>query len=74
MKFRRDLPVDPQLESEVKLLTEFDTVRNNIRMKVIAGGSQYTPEWGMEEIRKEWNRLGGEAVEKEMTEWYQKNN
>jgi putative aldouronate transport system substrate-binding protein len=68
--FRRDLPVDPQLEQVVKTITDFSPARDEIRMKVIVGGAQYTPGWGLSEIRKEWKRLGGEDAEKLMTEWY----
>jgi putative aldouronate transport system substrate-binding protein len=68
--FRRDLPLDPQLEQVVKTITDFNPVRDEIRMKVIVGGAQYTPEWGMGEIRKEWKRMGGEEAERLMNEWY----
>lgn len=73
VSFRRDIPIEPPLESKMKLISEFGTIRDDVRMKVIAGGSQYTPEWGMNELKREWTRLGGEAVEKEMTQWYNAN-
>lgn len=72
--YRRDLPVDPQLDTVTRLLSEFAPLRDTIRIKAITGGAEYSTERAMEEIRAEWNRLGGEQAEKEMNEWYQANN
>ena len=70
VKFRRDILVDPQLPDVVKTINNFTPIRDEIRMKVIAGGLQYSAEWGMGEIRKEWKRLGGDEAERLMNEWY----
>jgi putative aldouronate transport system substrate-binding protein len=71
--FRRDLAVDPQLESVVSVLNEFEPLRDEIRIKMIMGGADYTIEQGMEDIRREWERIGGLEAEREMNEWYKNN-
>ncbi len=71
--FRRDIPRIPDVAEYSTLMTEWQVKRNEIRIKVITGGSEYSPEWGLEQLRSEWDRLGGQNVNKLVNEWYQKN-
>ena len=54
-------------------MAEFGPKRDDIRMRVIVGGAQFTPQWGIEQLRAEWKRLGGQEVERKVNEWYQAN-
>ena len=72
--FRRDLPVDPQIAEVVKAISDFGPIRDEIRMKVVVGGEKCTPQWGLEEMRKEWQRVGGGEAERLMNEWYKEAN
>ena len=72
-KFRRDLPFDPITPEISKILTEFLPKRDEIRMKVVTGGAEFSPKWGMEQIKSEWARLGGAEAEAAADKWYEKN-
>ena len=72
-KYRRDIPYNPPITEVGNFLSEFGVKRDEIRTQVIVGGSEYSVEWGMEKIREEWKRLGGEEIETLVNEWYQKN-
>ncbi|WP_397333930.1 extracellular solute-binding protein [Paenibacillus sp. YN15] len=70
-KFRRDIAYSPSMTEYTQLLATFAPIAQQIEAKIITGST--TPDGGMEELRKEWKRLGGENVEKIVNEWYQKN-
>lgn len=70
-EYRRDIAYNPSLPEVSELIATFAPIAVQIETKVVTGST--TPEAGMEEIRKEWNRLGGENVEKLVNEWYQAN-
>lgn len=72
-KFRRDIPYSPDLPELSQLIATFNPIAEQIEAKVVTGGSAMSAKAGMEEARKEWNRLGGENVNKLVNEWYQKN-
>ncbi|TBL80278.1 extracellular solute-binding protein [Paenibacillus thalictri] len=72
-KFRRDIPFNPTFAELSELSTSFSPLAEDIETKVVTGGAQYTPQWGMEQLRKEWKRLGGDNVDKLAQDWYQKN-
>ncbi|MFC6226197.1 extracellular solute-binding protein [Paenibacillus allorhizosphaerae] len=72
-KFRRDIPFNPTFPELSEIQTSFAPLSEEIETKVITGGAQYTPQWGLEQLRKEWKRLGGDNVDKLAQEWYQKN-
>lgn len=72
-KFRRDIPFNPTFPELTEIQTSFSPLSDEIETKVITGGAQYTPQWGVEQLRKEWKRLGGDNVDKLAQEWYQKN-
>lgn len=72
-KYRRDIAYSPSMLEATQLIGTFAPIATQIEAKVVTGGSSMTPQAGMEEIRKEWKRLGGENVDKLVNEWYQKN-
>ncbi|MDF2927548.1 MAG: hypothetical protein K0R57_6462 [Paenibacillaceae bacterium] len=71
--YRRDIPYSPDLEEISQLISTFHPIATQIETKVVTGGSSMTPEAGIEEVRKEWKRLGGDNAEKLAQEWYEKN-
>ncbi|OUS67724.1 hypothetical protein B1748_35725, partial [Paenibacillus sp. MY03] len=72
-KFRRDIPYQPNFTELNDIQTALKPFIEVIRAKVTMQGSQYTSAWGLEEIRKEWTRLGGEDAEAMAQEWYEGN-
>jgi putative aldouronate transport system substrate-binding protein len=72
-KYRRDIAYSPSMAEVTQLIATFAPLATQIEAKVITGGTSMTPQAGMDEIRKEWKRLGGENVDKLVNEWYQKN-
>ncbi|SDD50279.1 putative aldouronate transport system substrate-binding protein [Paenibacillus sp. UNCCL117] len=72
-KYRRDIAYSPDLPEVSQLIATFQPIATQIEVKAVTGGSANTPEAAMEEVRKEWKRLGGENVEKLAQEWYEKN-
>lgn len=72
-KYRRDIAYSPSQQEVTQLIATFSPIASQIEAKVVTGGASMTPQAGMEEIRKEWKRLGGENVDKIVNEWYQKN-
>ncbi|MFD2330149.1 extracellular solute-binding protein [Cohnella sp. GCM10020058] len=70
-EYRRDIAYNPSLPEVSELVATFAPIAVQIETKVVTGAM--TPDAGMVEIRKEWNRLGGENVEKLVNEWYQAN-
>ncbi|MDF2926821.1 MAG: hypothetical protein K0R57_5735 [Paenibacillaceae bacterium] len=72
-KFRRDIPYSPDLPELSQLVATFNPIAEQIEAKIVAGGTGTTAKQGMEEIRKEWKRLGGDNVDTLVNEWYQKN-
>ncbi|THF76890.1 extracellular solute-binding protein [Cohnella fermenti] len=72
-KFRRDIPYQPSFTEVNEIQTAMKPFIEEIRARVTTQGASYTADWGLEEIRKEWQRLGGEAVEAKAQEWYEAN-
>ncbi|MFX3635641.1 MAG: extracellular solute-binding protein [Candidatus Pristimantibacillus sp.] len=72
-EYRRDIAFSPDLPEVSQLIATFAPIATQIEVKVVTGGKALTPEAGMEQVRKEWKRLGGENVEKLAQEWYEKN-
>ncbi|MDF2935393.1 MAG: hypothetical protein K0Q90_766 [Paenibacillaceae bacterium] len=71
--FRRDIPYQPNLTELNDIQAALKPFIEGVRAKVAMQGSQYTASWGLEEIRKEWKRLGGEKVEAMAQQWYEAN-
>ncbi|MDF2715876.1 MAG: hypothetical protein K0R28_2801, partial [Paenibacillus sp.] len=72
-KYRRDIPFSPDFAELTQLIATFNPIAQQIEAKVVTGGKSMTSEEGMNELRKEWKRLGGDNVEKLAQEWYEKN-
>jgi putative aldouronate transport system substrate-binding protein len=45
----------------------------DVETKVVMGGSKYTVDWGVEQLRNELTRLGGDNVAKATQDWYNQN-
>jgi putative aldouronate transport system substrate-binding protein len=71
--YRRDIAYSPDLAELTQLIAAFNPIEVQIETKVMTAGGAMTAQQGIEEIRKEWKRLGGENVEKLVNDWYQKN-
>lgn len=72
-QYRRDIAYNPSHPELTQLLATYTPIAQQIEARVITGGDRMTPEGGMEELRKEWKRLGGENAEKLVNQWYQSN-
>ncbi|WP_438350243.1 extracellular solute-binding protein [Paenibacillus sp. FA6] len=72
-EYRRDIAFSPDLPEVSQLIATFAPIATQIEVKIVTGGKALSPEAGMEQVRKEWKRLGGENVEKLAQEWYEKN-
>lgn len=72
-KYRRDIAFSPDLPEVSQLIATFHPIATQIEVKAVTGGGAMTPEAAIEEVRKEWKRLGGDNVEKLAQDWYEKN-
>ena len=72
-KFERDIPRSPQVPEYASLFSVWSKKRDELRIRVITGGAEATPEWGIEQLRNEWKLLGGEEMNKQVNEWYKEN-
>ncbi|HBM80645.1 MAG: extracellular solute-binding protein [Clostridiales bacterium] len=72
-KFPRTTPYNPTSTDISQLSTEFQPIQADIETKVVTGGSKYTVDWGIEQLRNERKRLGGDKVDAYVQEWYDKN-
>ncbi len=72
-EYRRDIAFSPDLPEVSQLIATFHPIATQIEVKVVTGGDALTPEEGLEQVRKEWNRLGGENVEQLAQQWYEAN-
>ncbi|MOA49622.1 hypothetical protein D3C78_1725220 [compost metagenome] len=71
--YRRDIAYNPDLPEVSQLIATFAPIAQQIEAKIVTGGKALTAEEGMEDIRKEWKRLGGDNVEARVQEWYELN-
>lgn len=72
-KYRRDIPYSPDFPELTQLIATFAPIAQQIEAKVVTGGNSMSPAQGLNELRKEWKRLGGENVEKLAQDWYDAN-
>lgn len=72
-EFRRDIPYQPNFDEINEIRSTLDTFIRETRATTVTQGEKYTADWAIEEIRKEWNRLGGPEAEKIAQQWYEDN-
>lgn len=72
-KYRRDIAYGPSQPEVSQLIATFSPIAQQIEAKIVTGGTSMTAQTGIDEIRKEWKRLGGDTVEKIVNEWYLEN-
>ncbi|UKS27917.1 extracellular solute-binding protein [Paenibacillus sp. HWE-109] len=71
--YRRDIPYSPDIPELTQLIATFSPIAVQIETKVVTGGKSITAQDGLNDLRKEWKRLGGDNVDKQVQDWYQKN-
>ncbi|MEF3304858.1 extracellular solute-binding protein [Paenibacillus sp. GYB003] len=71
--YRRDLPYQPSFVELNEAIASVGQKFEYFRLKAVREGPAYTPEWAMQEIRKEWRRIGGVHVEALVRSWYETN-
>lgn len=71
--FRKDFPYPPTVDEFSDIAGQFSKKWGEILTQVTMGGKEQTPEWGIEQIRKEWDNLGGDEVTEKVQEWYEAN-
>lgn len=71
--FRRDFPYDPDVSEYEILYADWSMIEQRLMAKAITGGSECSIDDMMQDLRAEWNALGGEIVEKKVQEWYNNN-
>lgn len=72
-KYRRDIPFNPDFPELTQLIATFNPIAQQIEAKVVTGGNSMTPAQGLNELQKEWKRLGGDNVERLAQAWYDAN-
>ncbi|RXZ81290.1 extracellular solute-binding protein [Paenibacillaceae bacterium] len=72
-EFRRDIPYQPSFDEINEIRATLDTFIREIRANAVTQGEKYTGQWALEEIRKEWKRLGGEQAAEIAQQWYEDN-
>ncbi|THF78773.1 extracellular solute-binding protein [Cohnella fermenti] len=71
--YRRDIAYAPGMAELTQLMATFDPIAQQIEAKVVTGGPGMTPAKGMEELRSEWKRLGGDTINQQVNKWYAEN-
>lgn len=71
-KFRRDIPFQPNITEINELKASFQKTVDELRAKTVTQKG-YSAEEALADIRKDWNRLGGEKAEQLAQEWYESN-
>ncbi|GAA3412973.1 hypothetical protein GCM10020370_67260 [Paenibacillus hodogayensis] len=71
--YRRDFPYPPNFVEMNETITSIGQTFDTIKAKAVRLGPNYSPEWAMQEIRKEWRRAGGEQAEALIQVWYDNN-
>jgi putative aldouronate transport system substrate-binding protein len=71
--FRRDFPIQPADERIGQFFAEFNPIYNEILNNTILGANDLSPAEAVEQMRSEWNRLGGDEVTQIYQEFYEAN-
>jgi putative aldouronate transport system substrate-binding protein len=72
--FRKDIPYQPNFEEINEIRSSFDQFIRETRAEAVTQkGDKYNGKWALEEIRKEWERLGGPEAEQLAQKWYEDN-
>ena len=72
-EFRRDTPYQPTFNEINEIRATLDTFIRETRATAVTQGDKYTGQWALEEIRKEWSRLGGDKATEIAQQWYEDN-
>jgi putative aldouronate transport system substrate-binding protein len=72
-KYRRDFAFQPNITEINELKASFHTVREEIKSQTILGGAASTEQKAIDELRKEWDRLGGKKADELAQQWYDAN-
>jgi len=72
-KFRRDTPYQPIFDEINEIRSTLDTFIRETRATTVTQGDKYTGQWALEQIRKEWDRLGGAKAQEIAQQWYEEN-
>ncbi|MDP5272656.1 extracellular solute-binding protein [Chengkuizengella axinellae] len=70
--WRRDFPYQPSFAEFSEIEPTIDTIVEEVRTKILLQ-SDKDGAWGLEEIRNEWERIGGLEADKAAQEWYNAN-
>ncbi|OME86041.1 hypothetical protein BK120_08605 [Paenibacillus sp. FSL A5-0031] len=72
-EFRRDIPYQPSFDEINEIRSTLDTFIRETRANAVTQGDKYTGQWALDQISKEWKRLGGEKAEEIAQKWYEEN-
>lgn len=72
-EFQRDIPYQPSFDEINDIRSSLDTFIKETRATAVTQGANFTGEWALGEIRKEWGRLGGAKAEEIAQQWYEDN-
>ncbi|NOV01610.1 extracellular solute-binding protein [Paenibacillus planticolens] len=68
--FRKDFPYTPAVDEFTDISGQFQKKWDEIVTKVTMT-PDLTPEWGISQIRSEWEKLNGKSIEAKVQEWYE---
>ena len=71
--YRRDIPFPPSHPEMTLFNAEWGPRQDEIYTQVITGGTQYTADWGIQQLRSEWERRGGRRIEQIAQQWFDEN-
>ncbi|WP_020618615.1 extracellular solute-binding protein [Paenibacillus daejeonensis] len=71
--YRKDFPYPPTVNEFSDVSGQFSKKWTEVVTQVTMGGPTQTPEWGIDQLEKEWSNLGGPAINELVQEWYEAN-
>jgi putative aldouronate transport system substrate-binding protein len=72
VEFRKDLPYTPAVDEFTDISGQFQKKWDEIITKVTMT-ADLDADWGVSQIRSEWQKLNGEDIEAKVQEWYESN-